>query len=142
MAKRKLSSEQRVALRLELKAGLAGKKKQADILRAIAEKYGITTITARWYLKSLDGHKKGRKPGRRGPGRPPGSGNVDGLVKLVEEQSRNAKAARRLVPRWQTLMSREASLKRLAAKVDRQLAATSRKATTLRKRLDALVRGA
>ena len=137
MAKRKLSSEQRVALRAELKKGVAGDQKTADLLRDVAKKYGITTITARWYLKSIDGRP--RKSGaRRGPGRPPG-GSDAGLVKLVEEQARNAKEARRLVPRWQKLVSREAALRLLASKIQRKLGTTSKRAGALRKRIDALV---
>jgi hypothetical protein len=140
MAKRKLSSDQRAELRSDLKKGAASGQKTADLLREVAKKYGITTITARWYLKSLDGRAKGRgaRRGRR-PGRPPGSGSATTLVKLVEAQSRNAQEARRLVPRWQKLVSREAELRRQASRVERKLAATSKRAGALRRRIDALV---
>lgn len=141
MAKRKLSSEQRAELRADLKKAVGAGQKTADVLRDVAKKYGITTITARWYLKSIDGVKspRGERRGRK-PGRPPGNGDT-GLLKLVEEQHRNAREARRLVPRWQRLVGREALLRRQATQVQRRLDATSRRAVALRKRIDALVGG-
>ncbi|HEX7896799.1 MAG TPA: hypothetical protein VF950_03515 [Planctomycetota bacterium] len=139
MAKRKLSSEQRAELRAELKKAIGSGQKTADVLRDVAKKYGITTITARWYLKSIGGAPRkargGAKRGRK-PGRPSGDGD---LLKLVEEQARSAKEARKLVPRWQRLVTREASLRQLAARVQRKLDTTSRKAVALRKRIDVLV---
>jgi hypothetical protein len=141
MAKRKLSSDQRAELRVELKKAIGGERKTADVLRDVAKKYGITTITARWYLKSIGGGPKkargGAKRGRK-PGRPPGGGDA-GLLRLVEAQARNAKEARKLVPRWQRLVSREASLRQLASRVQRKLSTTSQRAVALRKRIDALV---
>src|SRR5688572_12550016 len=71
MAKRKLSPEQRTKLRAELAEAVKAKRKTPEVLEEISKKYGITTITARWYLNSLDG-KPRRKAGRRGPGRPRG----------------------------------------------------------------------
>jgi hypothetical protein len=144
MAKRKLSSEQRAELRADLKKGVTGGQKVADLLRDVAKKYGITTITARWYLKSIDGAPRRARGGKRGrrPGRPPGSSNgasPAGLVKRVEEQARAAKEARRLVPRWQRLVSREAALRQASVRIQRKLAATSKRAGVLRKRIDALV---
>ena len=55
MAKRKLSQSQRAAIRKELAALLRTAKTKAEALRAVAKKYGITTITARWYAKTLGG---------------------------------------------------------------------------------------
>lgn len=138
MAKRKLSSEQRAELRADLKKAAGGDRKTADVLRDVAKKYGITTITARWYLNSLDGVKRGKR-GRK-PGRPSGNGDA-GLLKLVEEQARSAQEARRLVPRWRKLVVRESELRRQANSVQRKLDATRRRAVALRKRIDVLVGG-
>jgi hypothetical protein len=151
MAKRKLSSEQRVSLREDLKKGIAAKKKVADLLREVAKKYGITTITARWYLKSIDGAPKrkpkskaksgrgpGRPPGRR-PGRPLGSVSVSGLVKQVEDQAAKSREASKIVPRWQTLVDRETVLRRKLLKVEARLEATSAKAGKLRSQIEELV---
>jgi hypothetical protein len=139
MAKRKLSSEQRAELRSDLKKAIGGERKTADVLRDVAKKYGITTITARWYLKSIDGRPRKARGAKRGrkPGRP--VGGDAGLLRLVEEQARNAKEARKLVPKWQRLVTREASLRQLASRVQRKLSATSQRAVALRKRIDALV---
>lgn len=150
MAKRKLSAEQRAEIRDVLKKAVESGRKTSEVLQEVSEKYGITTITARWYLNSLNGKPKrvgrpkgkpGRKPGRRGRklGRPPGSGDVSRLTKFVEEQATRAKKAQRLMTRWQAAATREAALQRQAAKVQRQADAASRKVASLRKRLNALV---
>lgn len=145
MAKRKLSAEQRAALRSELKRSIGGDRKTADVLREVAKKYGITTITARWYLKSVDGSKKA---GRRGPGRPPGrrpgrpahgNGSDASLAKQVLDRSAKSKEASKLVPRWQKLVDKESSLRRLALKVNRQLETTSSKASRMRNRISELI---
>jgi hypothetical protein len=138
MAKRKLSPEKRAELRAYLKKSIGGEQKTADVLREVAKKYGITTITARWYLKSVDGSKKA---GRRGPGRPRGrklgrpagsNGSHAGFLKMVEARAENAKAAGKLVPRWQALVGKESTLRRQVLKLSRQLKSTSRKASKLR----------
>lgn len=136
MAKRKLTADQRATLRKDLAAAVKGEAKVANVLRDIAKKYGITTITARWYLNSLDGVKK-RKRGRK-PGRPAGSRNGD-IAKFVEEQATKAREASRLVPRWQKLIDRESELRRLSLKLGRRLEATSKKASKLRSKIQALV---
>ena len=147
MAKRKLSSEQRTTLREDLKKGVAAKKRVADLLREVAKKYGITTITARWYLKGIDGAPKRKAKGRRGPGRPPGrrpgrpaaSVSVSGLVKQVEDQAAKSKEASKIVPRWQTLVDRGTLLRRKLLKVEARLEATSAKAGKLYSRIQELV---
>lgn len=143
MAKRKLSPDQRMSLREDLKKALADKRKPAEILKATAEKYGISTITARWYLNSLNGRSKGRK-GKRGPGRPPNRSKgfallVDRIQSNAMESLRKAKEARRLVPRLEALVSRETSLRREVARLDRKLTITTRKAAKLRRIIDQLV---
>lgn len=144
MAKRKLSAEKRAELRADLKKATGGGKKTADVLRESAKKYGITTITARWYLNSLNGKKPkrrtGRPAGRRGPGRPPGfKGGVASFVKAVHARAENAKQASRLISRWQILVDNESNLRRQALKLERKLEATSSKAGQLRDRIAELV---
>ena len=100
MAKRKLSEKDRNGVRRIIKRGLAAKKETSVILKEAAKKYGFSTETARWYLKSMsngNGSRRkstkaagsrsaranGTRPGgtrpngtrRRGPGRPKGSKN-------------------------------------------------------------------
>jgi hypothetical protein len=142
MAKRKLSGDQRAELRASLKKAMATGQKTPDVLRENAKKYGISTITVRWYLKSVNGKLRNARKGSRLArklGRPTGS-NSSNLVKLVDDQVSSAREARRLLPRWQRLVSRELTLKNLASKLERKLAATSRKASRLRKLLDALIK--
>lgn len=151
MAKRKLSSEQRVELREEMKKAVEAGQKPAEILDATAKKYGITTITARWYLKSLDGGKsagRGRKARR---GRPPGSGRrrgrppgrpsgLAGMVDAVQAGSlKKAKAAQRLFGRWQNLLTREGALRKVERKVGKQLAKLKKQTQALGDRISRLV---
>ena len=138
MAKRKLSPEKRAQLRVELKKAVDGGKKVADVLREVAAKYGITTITARWYLKSLDGKPREAGRGRR-PGRPPGTNGSAGVLKAVIARTENAKAAGKLIPRWQALVDRESTLRRQALKVGRRLEAVAEKARKLRTRISDLM---
>lgn len=70
MAKRKLTSEQRDSVRKEVKEMVAGGKPRAEVLKAVAEKYGISTESARWYLKDGKRDKKaksGKKPKANAP---------------------------------------------------------------------------
>jgi hypothetical protein len=79
-----------------LAAGVKSGAKVTDVLRETAKKYGITTITARWYLKSIS-----VKPKRKGKrmGRPPGSRNGSSdLAKVVEKLAAKTMEASRLVP--------------------------------------------
>lgn len=150
MAKRKLSAEQRAELRADLKKSIGGDEKTADVLRRVAKKYGITTITARWYLKSIGGTPKLRA-GKRGPGRPPGrkpgrpagsNGNPSDYLKTISartEVAKAAKAAGKIIPRWQALLDKESGLRRLALRIERKLEATSQKASELRNRIKELV---
>src|SRR5579862_929834 len=55
MAKRKLSEAQRATIRQDLSKLLRTVKIKAEAFRTVAKKYGITTITARWYAKTLKG---------------------------------------------------------------------------------------
>ncbi|HYF01545.1 MAG TPA: hypothetical protein VEJ18_21665 [Planctomycetota bacterium] len=158
MAKRKLSSEQRTELRQEMSKALAAGQKPADILNETAKKYGITTITARWYLKSLDGGKSaGRGRKRRGPGRPPGSGARrgrrpgrraggtagDGLAGALASARaasvKQAKAAQKLFARWQGILAKQGSLRKIERTVKRQLARLSRQAKAVGRRISRLV---
>lgn len=143
MAKRKLSPEKRAALREDLKKMMGGDKKTADVLREVSAKYGITTITARWYLKSIGVAPKARG-GKRGPGRPAGSSSSGRLPKnlgqIVEVQSAKANEAKRLAPKWQRLIDRESDLRRQALKIERRLELVSRRAVKLERRIHDLIR--
>ena len=61
MAKRKLSGSQRLALRKELKRRIAAGVKPVKFLEKIAAKYGLSTVTVRWYLKGLTNGKASKR---------------------------------------------------------------------------------
>lgn len=135
MAKRKLSAEQRTKLRAELADGVKAGTKTPELLEAVSKKYGITTITARWYLKSIDGAPK-RRTGKGG--RPPKNGQAALHTEALEAFER-AKKAKSLVPRWQKLVDQKTELERQSKKIDRQLIRVTKKAEKLGKIISSLV---
>lgn len=137
MAKRKLSSEQRTKLRAELAAGVKAGTRTPELLETIAKKYGITTITARWYLKSLGVKPKSRR------GRPAGSknglANVDAIQTKAMESMQRAKKAKKLLPRWKKLVARKQELERESKRVEKLLQQVTKKADKLGEVVSALV---
>lgn len=83
MAKRKLSPEQRTEIRSDIKTALESGQKQADILRDVAKKYGITTITAGWYRRTLTKDATAQKPKPKDGRRKRGKGRK-GVAKVIE----------------------------------------------------------
>ena len=138
MAKRKLTSEQRAALRKELAQLSKTDKPRMEILRAVAAKYSISTITARWYLNGLKGGKgrRGKRRGRRGAGRPGlGMRLVSTMQAAADRTFTKVLEAKKLIPRWQKFVKREFSLKKAERKLRLQLKAASRKAKMLHRRI-------
>ena len=84
MAKRKLSPEQRTEIRSDIKTAIESGQKQADVLRDVAKKYGISTVTAGWYLRAIRAKDTEKKPKdgrrRRGKGR-------KGMIKDIAPKS-------------------------------------------------------
>jgi hypothetical protein len=153
MAKRKLSPQQRITIRKEIRQLIGQKKKQADILRVIAEKYGITTITARWYYKGIvqpakQSRGKSRATRQYATRRTRRKTRIsaDGAsLKLVQQvQSVAAKSLKRalqvkkLIPKWQHYVKKEASLRQMENRLKRQLRSISSKAGALHRRIQAL----
>lgn len=140
MAKRKLSTEQRSELRADLKKGRQGDESNADLLRRVADKYKITTITARWYQKSIGGTPKVKKAGKRGPGRPPGRRTgSNGSPTQFMRRIQNAQEAGKLVPRWQKLVDKESDLRRQLSKLERKLETAAQRAVQFKSRIQELV---
>jgi hypothetical protein len=161
VAKRKLSPQQRETVRKEIRQYLAEKKKPADIQRTVAKKYGITTITARWYLKSVRNPqspsagraaparsskrastKKTRKQRAQTNGHTPRSGAVHRLFANVQaiahETFSRAHQLKKLVPQWRAYVSKEFSLRKLEARARRELRAISSKARALHRKIKKL----
>ncbi len=148
MAKRKLSQAQRVELRKAMAGGLKAGRAPGELVKEAAGKYGITTVTAAWYLKTLKGggakkaaRPKGKKAKRSAPER---NGVLTRLVWIVESKAataaRRLRAARRLVPKWRALLKKEHHLKLLESRLRRELPAISRKAKSLGEKIRAMVR--
>lgn len=143
MAKRKLSESQRGTLRTALAKGLKAGRKVAELVKEAAEKYGITTITARYYLASIGRSKKTSKRSRRRKAPELTNGALPRFVKMVESKAASAakklREAQRLVPKWRDLVKKEHSLKSLESKVRRELTSVARKAKSLGARIRGLV---
>jgi hypothetical protein len=150
VAKRKLSAEQRVELRKALVQGLKAGRERGALVKETAGKYGITTVTAAWYLKSVGGKVKSRQDRPKGGSRkakagaaPERNGQVARLVELAESKaaraSKRAREARRLVPRWRALVKKEQELRALESRVRQELSAVSRKTKGLGVRIHELV---
>src|SRR5436190_11874597 len=115
MAKRKLSESQRASIRKELAVLLRTSKTKAEALRAVAKKYGITTITARWYATSLKGQPApAAKPAKAAAPKAPAArngtaapalstaGRLVATVKAIAERTfSRARQAKALIPQWQ-----------------------------------------
>ena len=62
MAKKKLSGPQRAAIRKEILRRLAAGQSRSSIGRLLARKYRVSTVTIRWYIKSLKGNAPSPRP--------------------------------------------------------------------------------
>ncbi len=159
MAKRKLSESQRASIRKELAELLKKAKNQAEALRIVAKKYRITTITARWYAKSLKGSalpgaKAAKAPvnskapvARRAPkasaernGHATGVVHalVAGVTAAAERALTRARHAQKLFPKWQTYVKKEMALRKLEKQVRADLQAAARKAKALGRKIKEL----
>jgi len=154
LAKRKLSLQQRNSVRKQIRKGLAQKKKPADILRGVAEKFGIATITARWYLKKVVDPGKAstrkrkvvrlaaRRHARRSSRVQPTNGASMRFVHQVQaiaaKSFKRVLEVKKLLPKWQVYVKKEASLRQLEDKVRTQLRTISTKAAALHRRIQSL----
>jgi hypothetical protein len=144
MAKKKLSASQKVELRKELTDSIKGGTSVAETVAAASKKWGLSTVTARWYLKKLGlvvpKPRKGKA--KRGPGRPPGSGRPKGLGDVQARAAaaiENARAAQKLMPRWEKLVAREQELRAQTASIAKALKQVSAKAGKIGDHIRALV---
>jgi hypothetical protein len=159
MAKRKLSPVQRQAIRTEIRRRLAARQAPAQITRELAKKYGIAPISARHYLRSLRktsgkpaarkaAEKAAQKPSsaRRPKHLPVSRASKNGklvLVGILESKAaaafKNAKEARRLLPRWQALVHKENTLESNRIRLERELRGIRKQASAIGSRIKALV---
>lgn len=62
MARKKLSDAQRVAIRKEIVKRLGAGASRTSTSRELAKKYGVSSVTIRWYIKTLNGTGSSRSP--------------------------------------------------------------------------------
>ena len=55
MARKKLTDAQRVAIKKEILKKLSAGASRTSVGRELSRKYGVSTVTIRWYVKSLKG---------------------------------------------------------------------------------------
>jgi hypothetical protein len=161
MAKRKLSPEQRITIRKEIRQYLVQKKKPSEIQKLVAKKYGITTITVRWYLKSVRDPQSGasgratpqrgakRNVARKAPkapaarnGHASAGGAIHRLVAsiqaIAEETFSRGRQAKKLIPQWRAYVSKELTLTKLESRVRHELRVVSSRAKALHRKIRAL----
>lgn len=105
MARKKLSDAQRIAIRKEIAKRLGAGESRSSVGRLLARKYGVSTVTIRWYIKSLRGAAAPRKSS--------GSIRLLDLVKHVSEDGLNrALAAKKLFLELQAKLRESERLRR------------------------------
>ena len=163
MAKRKLSSSQRLSLRKDLKQRVAAGAKQSKLLKEMAAKYSLSTETVRWYLKSQENGKAGkrkqvtakRKPARKTRRRRrkrkaarSGQASAPALVRkaraAARDRAREVATLKRLLPEYnQVRRSQEKLQGRLqeVRQLERAVSGSLRQAAKRAKKLEAQLRG-
>ena len=142
MAKKKLSGPQRVAIRKEILKRLAAGQSRSSIGRQLSRKYGVSTVTIRWYIKSL----KGNAPGGQGAPMPVvsiGSSRrsmklLDIVKNVTEEGLSRALAARKLFVQLQAKLAEGERLRRAELQVRKSLAILMASAKQLEQKLHRL----
>jgi hypothetical protein len=103
MARKKLSDAQRAAIRKEILKRLGAGESRSSIGRELSRKYGVSTVTIRWYIKSLKG----------APANGRGAIRLLDLVKHVSEDGLNrALAAKKLFRELQAKLEESERLRR------------------------------
>lgn len=144
MAKRKLTAPQRLAIRKDLAELLRKGKSKAETLSTVAKKYGVTTVTARWYLKTTKGlspapaARKQRKAlaSSNGYGLGNGAARLVATVQAIADKAfTRASLAKKLIPRWQLYVRKEVNLRKVERAVRQQLESVARKVKTLHRQI-------
>ena len=154
MAQRKLSPQQRSALRRQMSHSLSKGVEQSKILKSISKKYGIAQESARWYLKSIRGAKSNgkakakRKSAKRklkrtaskaAQGGIHSNGKAGRLLDVVKTFSREslkrALAAKDLIPQWRAQLKKKRLLERVEQKVKEKVRAVTSSVRKLEKKI-------
>jgi hypothetical protein len=142
MARKKLSGPQRVAIKKEILKRLAAGESRSSVGRQLAKKYGVSTVTIRWYIKTL----KGNAPSAGSAllpavtiGRSKRSMKLLDIVKNVSEEGlARALAAKKLFVELQSQLAESEKLRRAEKEVRRSLQLILASAKQLEKKLHKL----
>jgi hypothetical protein len=126
MARKKLSDAQRAAIKKEILKRLADGESRTSVGRHLSKKYGVSTVTIRWYVKTLRGG------GASAVGRARSSIRLLDIVKNVSAEGlARAVAAKRLFVQLQEQLAHTEELRR-------SLDAATARAKQLEKKLQRL----
>lgn len=142
MARKKLSDEQRSAIRKEILKKLRAGESRSSVGRQLSKKYGVSTVTIRWYVKSL----KGNAPVGRAPASAPATVApprstmrlLDIVKNVSEEGLARALAAKKLFVQLQAKLADAEKLRRAEREVQRSLQIITASARRLEEKLHKL----
>jgi hypothetical protein len=141
MPKAKLSSEQREAIRAELKERLQRKEPRDEVVKSVGEKFKLTANAVRWYIAGLNGRPKRKRKvsprrstkSRRKKGERKAKSTRRGQPALLRiarvlspKQLKNLSRVQRLLPKHEALQQKGREL-------EQELAALRRTETRLRR---------
>ena len=136
MARKKLSPSQREAIRKEILKRLRDGASRTAVGRALSEKYHVSTVTIRWYIKSLKGTSIAT---RTVPVSLSGSTRAMKLLDIVknvsEEGLARALAAKKLFVQLQQKLAETERLRRAEREVQRSIQLITASARQLEKKL-------
>ena len=168
MAKQKLTPEKRLSLRKELAAKIKAGLPRVQILKALSDKFGISTEGMRWYWNAASASgtpkkaakskpaagprpapKAPKKAAHRSPAakvrapRPSQNGSslhLPDILKHSEGEFKRFLAAKKLVPHLEAATRREQELRKTVKSLSRELRAESSKARQLQRQINTLTR--
>lgn len=139
MARKKLSDSQRVAVRKEIQKRLDAGASRSSVGRELARKYGVSTVTIRWYIKSLRGISI--QPRAQLIGRPSPKGSLrllDIVQNISEDGLARALAAKKLFLQLQQKLEESDRLRRSEQEIRKSLETVMASARKLEEKLHRL----
>lgn len=108
MARKKLNDAQRAAIKKEILKKLAAGDSRTSVGRQLSKKYGVSTVTIRWYIKTLKGGMPAASVARSR-----NSMRILDIVKNVSEEGlARALAAKKLFVQLQQQLAQTEQLRR------------------------------
>ena len=138
MARKKLSQSQRAAIRKEILTRLAAGASRTAVSRDLSKKYGVSTVTIRWYIKSLKGTSGPQNVSLPVPGSRRAMKLLDIVKNVSEEGLTRALAAKKLFVQLQQKLAETERLRRAEKEVQRSLQLITASARLLEKKLHKL----